>query len=349
MDIVQKTLSVFNSPSPVGRGWGEDNLLLRILPFVFLVFLTSCQPEPPTPLQTTFYHWETILSPDSTGRKLLKDYACDKLYVKAFDVSWEGGRPKPEAWVEMKDTVGLPDLIPVVFITNEVFINLSEDGLLDLAEDIVGLVDDLFPAGFAELQIDCDWTARTQGQYFSFLSKVKKLRLNIMLSCTVRLHQYRDRGTQGVPPVDRATLMAYNTGDLNRWETENSIYDSTVVKNYLANQPDYPLDLDLAVAAYDWAAVYRRGELAYLINEPDLETLGDTAHFSLKISSTATRYYVNQSTYLDGLYLYAGDQIRREVVLPSTIPEQAKVLRYYVKSFPGQRLMIYRLGSRVWE
>ena len=71
------------------------------------------------------------------------------------------------------------------------------------------------------------------------------------------MHQYRDRAAQGIPPVDRATLMAYNTGDLDQWETENSIVDATATRNYLAGQPRYPLPLDIAVAVYDWAAVYR--------------------------------------------------------------------------------------------
>ena len=53
--------------------------------------------------------------------------------------------------------------------------------------------------------------------------------------------------------------MAYNTGDLGSWETENSIVDTTIIEAYVAGQPPYPLPLDLAVAVYDWAAVYRRG------------------------------------------------------------------------------------------
>lgn len=314
-----------------------------------IIFLTTCTPTPTSPPRTTFYHWQTRLAPTPTARHLLDSFACDRLYVKAFDLSWQGGKMEKSAVLEFGDTTGLPELIPVVFITNAVFRNTSEIGLSELAQAVIDQLEELFPSGYPEIQIDCDWTARTQVRYFGFLSEVNRLRPEIMLSCTVRLHQYRDRGEQGVPPVDRATLMAYNTGDLEDWATENSIYDSTVVRNYLAGQPDYPLDLDLAVAAYDWAAVYRRGELVYLINEPDLGELKDTARFTAISESVGMKYYVNQSTYLNGTYLYAEDQVRREMIEPSSVQGQADLLQRYVKSFSGQRVMVFRLGSRLWE
>lgn len=326
---------------------GPHQYFLAVIFFMTGLF-TACTAEPPPSPVTTFYHWETELNPSPTARHLLDSFACDRLYVKAFDLNWRGGETEVSAMLEFGDTTGLPELIPVVFITNEVLVKTSQEEISGLAQSIISRLDKLFPSYYPELQIDCDWTARTRVGYFGFLSEVKRLRPNIMLTCTVRLHQYRDRREQGVPPVDRATLMAYNTGDLNDWNTKNSIYDSTVVKNYLAGQPDYPLDLDLAVAAYDWAAVYRNGELVYLINEPDLGELEDTARFGGGSELNAPRYYVKRSTYLNGTYLYSGDQLRREIVEPFLIPEQAELLQRYVKSFAGQRVMVFRLGSRLF-
>jgi hypothetical protein len=300
---------------------------------------------PSAPPRVTFYHWETELAPDATARHLLDSFACERLYVKAFDLSWRG-QPKTAALVNMVDTVGLPQLIPVVFITNDVFANLPEKEVKQQAQEVIELVEELFQPNFPEVQIDCDWTARTQEQYFAFLKAVQALRPQLEVTCTVRLHQYRDRTTQGIPPVERATLMAYNTGDLNAWETENSIYDSTIVKAYLADQPPYPLKLDLGVAAYDWAAVYRREELAYLINEPNLTELADANRFR---QLTDSRYTVIKSTYLEGIYLYRDDMIRLESVPQNSIDQQAALHNYYVKSFPGQRVMVFRLGSRGWR
>lgn len=330
---------------------GKSARLLLQFALLLPLLCSSCTNPTPAPAanssqpQTTFYHWETTLAPDSTARHLLDSFACDRLYVKAFDWSWRSGRVESAALVEMVDTVGLPQLIPVVFITNSVFANCLEDQVPTYAKDIVDLLEDLFPAGFPELQIDCDWTARTQGPYFDFLKAVQAYRPKLELTCTVRLHQYRDRKTQGVPPVKRATLMAYNTGDLNDWATENSIYDTTIVKAYLANQPPFPLKLDIAVATYDWAVVYRRDKLAYLINEPNLTELVDTERFR---QLAVNRYTVIKSTYLDGIYLYADDLIRLEEMPASSIEAQVESLNYYVKSFSGQRAMVFRLGSRGW-
>lgn len=327
--------------------------------------LTACTTEPPAPPVTTFYHWETELNPSPTARRLLDSLRCDRLYVKVFDLSVYGGGLVTSANVVFNDTAKLPQLVPVVFITNEVFTGRTGFKPAHLADQLLDRLRN-FPHGYPELQIDCDWTAGTQVRYFGFLSEVKKrLPTNVMLSCTVRLHQYRDRRVQGIPPVDRATLMAYNTGRLDDWATGNSIYDSTVVNNYLADQPDYPLDLDVAVAAYDWAAVYRRDELVYLLNEPDPDALSDTSRFGLlssdplpppptgrstsRYSSFSHRYYVKRSTYLNGNYLYRGDLLRHEVVPPATVPVQSALLQRYVKSFPGQRLLVFRLGSRLWK
>jgi len=331
-----------------GRGAGGE-ATWSCLAFLFLFFLFSCNTKPSQPLITTFYHWQTTLAPDTTARDLLKEYDCDRLYVKAFDVAWTEGRPEPTALIRLEDTSGLPGLVPVVFITNEVMAEQPGGQLQELADDVVGLAEELLPQGFGELQLDCDWTARTQVQYFAFLTALReRLGTGRELTCTVRLHQYRDTKTQGIPPVDRATLMAYNVGDLNRWETENSIIDTNILKTYLSGASSYPIPLDLAVAVYDWAAVYRRDKLSYLINEPDLAELKDTTRFR-ELSDDGLRYEIIQSTYLEGTYLYEGDLLRREVASPDLVDAQAALLRRYVAAFPGQRLMVYRLNSRLWD
>ncbi|MEM1358957.1 MAG: hypothetical protein AAGF89_12200 [Bacteroidota bacterium] len=313
-----------------------------------LLLIASCsEPAPENePLHTVFYHWETSLRPSPTARGLLDSFACEQLYLKVFDLSWEDDRLTTSAWLKAEDTSDLPALVPVVFITNEVLQQLPAERMSSLAEDLLGLTDDLMPSPYSSLQLDCDWTATTRSNYFSLLRALQSLRPYLVVSCTVRLHQYRDREAQGIPPVKRATLMAYNTGELDRWETGNSILDSNIVKGYLSRSPPYPIPLDLGVAIYDWAAVYRQGELAYLINEPPLKELTDSNRFR---QFTPLRYEVTTSTYYAGLYLYRGDLIRRETVGPTTLGEQTRLLQRYVKSFPGQRRLIYRLGSRLWE
>ncbi|MEM9260720.1 MAG: hypothetical protein AAGA62_13820, partial [Bacteroidota bacterium] len=164
-----------------------------------LVLIAACS-EPTKknePLQTAFYHWETSLSPSQTARTLLDSFACEQLYLKVFDLSWENDRLATSAWLEAEDTNNLPVLTPVVFITNEVFHQLPAERTLGLAEDILSLVDDLMPGTYQSLQLDCDWTATTQSNYFALLRAVQSLRPQLAVSCTVRLHQYRDREAQG--------------------------------------------------------------------------------------------------------------------------------------------------------
>ncbi len=313
---------------------------MRILVLAHL--LSGCG-EPSGELKPTFYHWETRLAPDPAQRGLLAGH--DRLYVKAFDVVWEAGAPRPTAEIEITDTSALPVLVPVVFITNEA-IRRTGGNMEALANDINSLTERLLPAGYPELQLDCDWTAGTKEGYFALLELMQASNPARAITCTVRLHQYRDRATQGTPPVDRATLMAYNTGSLDSYETENSITDPLALKHYLADQPPYPIPLDVAVAVYDWAAVYRRGKLVGLLNEPDLEALKETTRFT---ALTATRYRADTTTYLDGTLLYEGDLLRLEAAPPEAVGEQAAAIRGYVGAFPGQRLMLYRLGSRLWR
>ncbi|MBB4080259.1 hypothetical protein GGR28_002889 [Lewinella aquimaris] len=304
-----------------------------------LLFLAGCGEAPPTaPPQYAFYHWETRLDPHP-GR--VAEYGADRLYIKVFDVSWTDGRAEPSALLEVTDSLKMA-AVPVVFITNEVFTHSGPD----LAARIAGLIEQRFPFPFGEVQIDCDWTAGTREAYFAFLRRLGELLPDKQVSCTVRLHQYRDRDAQGIPPVDRAVLMAYNTGDLGSWETENSIVDTVVIGRYTAGQPPYPLPLDLAVAVYDWAAVYRQGALAYLINEPDLTELADSSRFA---ALAPLRYRVDRSTYFAGLYLYRNDLIRREVADRRGALRLAASLWPQIANRGSERVIFYRIGSRQWR
>ncbi|WP_116106194.1 hypothetical protein [Lewinella sp. IMCC34191] len=302
---------------------------------ILLLFLLSCGRDVPEPAYA-FYHWETRLDPPSGPMQTMR---TDRVYVKVFDVSWTDGRAEPSALLETDGTV-VADLVPVVFITNDVFTHPSGE----LAGDVLHLLNQRFPYPYEELQVDCDWTAGTRDAYFAFLDDLRQL-TGASISCTVRLHQYRDRDRQGIPPVDRAVLMAYNTGDLGSWETENSIVDPRAIDHYVTGQPAYPLPLDLAVATYDWAAVYRRGELAYLINEPNLVALEDSTYFS---RLAPLRYRVDSATYYEGLYLYRGDLLRREVADTSLARQVTEDLWPHMANSGSRYVIYYRIGSRQW-
>ncbi len=304
---------------------------------ISLGLLAGCRPEPPAP-GVAFYHWETRLqAADST----LRSAGAERLYIKVFDVGWKDGKAQPAALLEADSLPRDVESVPVVFITNEVFTHSTDE----LAGELLGLLARRFPGPYPELQIDCDWTAGTRDAYFAFLERLRELAA-VPVSCTVRLHQYRDREQQGIPPVDRVVLMAYNTGDLDRWDTENSILDPAIVDDYVEATPPYPLPLDLAVPAYDWAVVYRRDRLAYLINEPPLEELSDSSRFT---RLSPTRYRVARSTYYGNLYLYQDDRLRLEAVTRREAESIAADLWPRIAHAGSRYIIYYRIGSRQWR
>jgi hypothetical protein len=312
------------------------------------IVLTACQTDPPLPPKPTFYHWQTRLAPDSLSRALLAQTEADRLYVKAYDLIWENGRVTPTAILDLEDTTSLPTLVPVIFITQEVIQNQPTEQLPELAQNMASLLREILGEDFPEVQLDCDWTARTQVPYFSLLQSIREEFPGKTISCTVRLHQFRDRKGQGIPPVDRGVLMAYNVGELADWATDNSIIDTALLKGYLRNQPPYPIPLDPAIAVYDWAVVFRNEELAYLINEPNLTELQDTTRFRI-LSPDSLRHEVVTSTYYEGIYLYRGDLIRREIAPASLIEDQLRILKMVTEEAPPERVFYYRLGSRQWN
>lgn len=73
--------------------------------------------------------------------------------------------------------------------------------------------------------MDCDWTPATKDRYFNFLREVKRQQPTVLLSVAVRLHQYRDRTSSGIPPADRGLLMCYNMAPVQERAPANAIYD----------------------------------------------------------------------------------------------------------------------------
>lgn len=337
--------------------------------FVLLLFSFGCQQERKSSVATVqpevgFYHWAQQLQPDSLPLDLIAHQPDPELFVRAFDVVWQANQPKVVSTVSLPEGRILPFRpAPVVFITNQVMLKLDDAGRALLVSDLLALVQRIFgfqssheteqelgnlTNSYAELQIDCDWTAGSRDNYFAFLAALKdRLPPSVQLSATIRLHQFRDRKAQGIPPIDRGVLMAYNVGDLDQWSTPNSILDSSLTAPYLTNGDygDYPLPLDLALPHYQWGAIYRDDRLVYLINELSAAELGDTSRFAPLLPH---RYFVNQTTYLDGYLLYAGDRIRLEYPDRETLTAVARQLGI-VPAFPDQRLLFYRIGGRLTE
>lgn len=311
--------------------------------FLFL-FLTSCTSSKKE-ITPAFYHWQTNFSLAQSEKDYLQNFSVKKLYVKFFDVDWNGRAQEPLPIAEViLDTTGLEkiEIIPTIFITNRSLKNypLEKMELLggNILEKIFSIKKDV-----REIQIDCDWSETTEDKYFRLLHFFKKefQKEKIQLSATIRLHQIKYFKRTGVPPVDRGMLMFYNVDDVKDYKTKNSILDLEVAKQYFFNFENYPLELDVALPIFSWGVLYRGGGMVKLINNLRAEDMADDSFF-LQIDET--HFEVIKSTYLHGRYLYEGDIIRLEIVPMETLEMSAKLLKSKIGN-PNVTISFYHLDT----
>ena len=334
--------------------WFRQNIESLLLACLIALGLARCAREEPRSVTPAFYHWQTRLSLSPAGRSCLDSLGCKKLYVKVLDVGRDPatGDIEPYSRLEIADTSGLSafEKVPVVFITNAVFQNISTEKIEWLAEKVADVLGPAIapgtasssndpwlalrnPAGIPEIQFDCDWTASTREAFFLFLKKIKqRLPENVRLSATIRLHQYKFPDKTGVPPVDRGMLMFYNTGDIENPDADNSIFRPQDALKYLNGAPaDYPLPLDLALPLFSWGLVFRDGELWKIVSEVSELDLSDTSKYQKNqnykaLSGTGQLTFVIQKgTFLSGHYLRPGDLLRLESVPPELLLEAARL------------------------
>ena len=242
-----------------------------------LFLLLGCGKDAETGQVCSAYYWSTVFRLDSVQRGFLEQHRITRLYIRYFDVVDDDGQPMPNATIQFSDSVPTGvEVVPTVFILNECM--SREPG--DLAEKIVKRVlqmNETHDIGNVhELQIDCDWTQRTEKNFFVFMEKLRNLlrEKDIRLSSTIRLHQLAGR----VPPVDRGVLMVYNTGDFTDLHCEKPILDKKDVAPYLRYVADYSLPLSAAYPLFDWRILFRGGKYVGIMHgEEDLPVLtGDS-------------------------------------------------------------------------
>ncbi len=309
--------------------------------FAFLQIMLTCGAEQQPSTQIAFYHWQTQMELSEAKKTYLDSLGCKKLYVKFFDVD----RSVPSATLIWTPTeLDVYEIVPTIFITNRTLKDLSEQSLQELAQNIASRILTLAKGHtFSEIQLDCDWTATTQQPYFELLQLLKNQFPNVILSSTIRLHQVKYFETTGVPPVDKGMLMCYNVGELDNWNTENSILDIKILTTYLHNFDRYPLKLDIALPLFQWGVIFRGVQLFRLVNNLSANDLKDESKFQ-KLNEM--RFKVLQNTYLKGHYLYEGDRIRLENVTTEQLATTAQLLS---KALPSSDLIItyYHLNETI--
>jgi hypothetical protein len=313
------------------------------------MLMLSCS-QPPKQRGHGAYYWKTELRLTPPLRQFMEQGAARRLFVKFGDIGVQpnSGEIEPYALLRVVDTTHLAglEIVPCFFITNEVFHRATDAGSTAwLAERVleslgsVGAQLGKNALDWTAVQIDCDWTATTRAPYFGFLKALQRLLPKTELQATIRLHQYRDPEHTGVPPVQRGTLMCYNTGEIGDESTENSIFSLKDATNYQA-KANYPLPLDLALPMFRWAVVFREGTLWRIVPEPDDVALGDTE----KYERNGQWHEVRKATFFGGHYLAPGDKIRLEGIEPKTL-EQARPFFQQLRLADDATLLLYHLDS----
>jgi hypothetical protein len=291
---------------------------MKCILFVFtaLFFLVGC--KKPNEVTKSFYYWKTSYNLSDPEEKLLCDLSIKKIYLHYFDVNYitEKKASFPVGKITFdKHVSSESEIVPVVYIVNDVFVKTHVSNIDSLAQNVIMLIGAINKSNKIvpkEIQFDCDWTDTTQVKYFLFLEKVRKLTVkSIRISATIRLHQIKYKRRTGIPPVDRGMLMFYNMGNLKPYGPQNSIYDVDIAKSYVYYISGYPLTLDYALPVFSWAIWSRNGKILGLINSVSEIDLDLNNNFE-KVSEHL--YSIKEGMFFRGKYFFKSDHIFVEEV-----------------------------------
>lgn len=221
-----------------------------LLPLLCMV-VSGCSSRNSLPDENSVYYWRTEWRLDSTETAFLERYHIKKVFCRYFDVVMVDSVPMPNATIAFAEKVPQTlQIVPTVYITEDCM-HLHHEGLAQrIVERIVQMNETNDVAGVREIQIDCDFTARSKKIYYDFLSEVRQVAKThqMRLSTTIRLHQL----SMEEPPADYGVLMLYNTGDPRKFQERNPILDLRDVQPYLRYLSDYPLPMAAAYPVFRW-------------------------------------------------------------------------------------------------
>lgn len=322
----------------------------------FALALHACTSSSTTQPVRAFYYWRTTLSLSNAERKALTELGVQKLYLRLFDVVLTGeGSPVTVGRLQGSDPSEisqLPELVPVVFLRNEVFEQTQVARAASLAALVWNEVIATLPvrdpsqrAALNELQLDCDWTDATKVQFFEFLRALRKLAPStVLLSATIRLHQVKFVERTGIPPVDRGMLMFYNMGRFDASDSERAIFDAEVAERYLERLGEYSLPLDVALPIWSWTLQLRDDRVVGLLQNTDPAELPNLDFVSAK---TAHRFEVSRTTFLHGQLLRQGDVLKGESLNAAELATAAQLLaRHLRRSAKPRTVALFDLSER---
>ena len=243
----------------------------QLLLILSTVLLFACHDrQSPLEAGNAVYYWRTDLRLDSTERAFLRLQHINKVYCRYFDVVWNDSLgPMPNATLTFSDS--LPEgieIIPTVFIV-ENCMHQKPEGLADkIVRRILQMNETNDMKGVREIQIDCDYTARSRMFYYQFLEELREILKthDMHLSTTIRLHQL----SMKVPPADYGVLMLYNTGHPMKFMERNPILDYRDVYPYLRYLEDYDLPLAAAYPVFLWHRIIQGVDIEHVATAEEI-------------------------------------------------------------------------------
>jgi hypothetical protein len=190
-----------------------------------------------------------------------------------------------------------------------------------------------------EIQIDCDWTAGTKDDYFTFLKELERIS-GKEITCTLRLHQVKDKSQTGIPPVEKVYLMCYSTSSPLENSDKNSILDLNILKSYLSKIDEYPIKkIEVALPIYSWGIVTNylgKHKLINALSEKDLENPNFKKISDIEIEIQKDGFYF-------GNYLNKGFRIKVEEISDEQLQE---VINFLEKKINHFNIVYYQLDSK---
>ncbi|MCJ8152470.1 hypothetical protein MKJ01_01680 [Chryseobacterium sp. SSA4.19] len=315
--------------------------LTFLLLLFFLIFL-SCTKKESHPY--TFYYWKTRLALDSKEKEVLDRASVPYLYTRFFDIDKINGKFQPVGTVTMTKSFRTDKkIIPVVFITNRTFLYIKKEDIRFLAQSVNDLIRKKISQYDLktnhEIQIDCDWTAGTRDDYFNFLKALKTIS-GKDITCTLRLHQVKDKSLTGVPPVEKVYLMCYSTSSPLDHSDKNSILDVNTLKSYLDKIDEYPVrHIEVALPIYSWGIVTNYLGKHKLINALSAKDLENTNFKRL----SEHEIEIQKDGFYFGNYLNKGFRIKIEEISDQQLKE---VIHFLDKKIPHFKIIYYQLDSK---
>ncbi|KUJ60753.1 hypothetical protein AR687_16455 [Flavobacteriaceae bacterium CRH] len=315
----------------------KKNILIA---FVLLLLVSCSKTKEPI---VSFYYWKTNFKLSPAEKDVLKDNNVTKLYIRYFDIGLhpKTEEPIPVSPIHFQENMSGFEVVPVIFIKNKVMLQTNLD-IEDLVQKTIRLVEEINTKNkiiSSEIQIDCDWTLSSKGNYLKFIEQFKKLS-HKKLSATIRLHQVKYFKKTKIPNVDSGVLMYYNMGSIAP-DSLNSIYSQKIAEKYLESLKKYPLHLDFALPIYSWGVHIRNQQVIGLRSKLNVSELKRDKNFK-QISDIFFRAI--QSNYKNGVFYEENDLLKIEAISSDDLKQMAKDLNENLAQAPNE-IIFYDLDE----